>query len=194
MLGDMTALERRARRRNRPATRWLLPLIVLVGMAASTAACGGGSSPGSAAGAPSSSPHSTTTTSHDGTTGVPAGFRPGAPYPGVDLGHVVPKSSTPTTVPVEIPSHPLPIASTSTLGQQVLIEKKGFAPTLLYADIGEPLVWTNESGVPMKIQVFDYRVTSPVIPPGAQFVWTPPSGGTISVVSAAGFTGDVHMS
>lgn len=165
-------------------------LIAVVCVGASTAACSAGSS---GANHPSSPPRTTTTVGNEGSA-LPAGFRVGAPYPGVDHGHVVPASSTSTTVPVEIPSHPLPIASTSTLGQQILIHKTAFVPQTLYADSGEALVWTNESGAPTRVQIYNYRITSPTIPPGAQFVWTPPSGGVLSIRGTPNFGGIVRLS
>jgi hypothetical protein len=171
------------------------PVIAVATIAVSAAACGGGTT-GASSGAshPTSAEQDTTSTGASGDAALPTGFRPGPPYPGVDHGHLVPASATPTTVPVEIPSHPLPIASSSTLGQQILIKKKAFVPETLYATIGRALVWTNESGAPTKIQIYNYRINSPTIAPGAQFVWTPPLGGVLSIRGTPNFGGIVRLS
>jgi hypothetical protein len=100
-------------------------------------------------------------------------------------GHVVPASPTPTTTPREHPTVPVPPAVGD--GEQILIEPNGFWPETMYADLDLPLTWTNETGHPQRV-IFDHiPVTSPVIPPHAQFKWQPEFGGSYTYRSASGF-------
>lgn len=103
----------------------------------------------------------------------------------VDPGHLVPAAPGPTTLPTEDPV--TPVRQDFDTGQQVVIAKSGFEPKRLSASIGEPVVWTNDSGVTQTVTVVGLSVHSPLIPPGAQFVWTPNFGGSIAYRSGSGF-------
>lgn len=93
------------------------------------------------------------------TTLTDGGFPPGTvlePVPG-------------TSVPREDPKQPIRPDVQS--GNNALIEPTALWPALLYANVRESVVWTNESGRPQTI-VFDHiPVRSSAIPPGGQFVW-----------------------
>jgi len=78
-----------------------------------------------------------------------------------------------------------PIRADFDTGQQVVITRHGFEPAQLSATIGQPVVWTNVSGVSQEITIVGL-IHSPPIPPGAQFVWTPNFGGSIAYRSASG--------
>lgn len=151
------------------------PLVFVVVVSALTlAACGG--TPTSA----KDSGNETTTSS----TSAPS------PYPGVDPGHLVPTPPGPTTVPTEQPT--VPVYPGFNTGQQALITAHGFEPKQLDALTDQPVVWTNVSGAPQRVLISQENVRSPVIPPGAQFVWTWKSGGNINVQSASGFSQSLY--
>jgi hypothetical protein len=118
----------------------------------------------------------------------------GRRQPGVDPGHIVAAPSTSTTTPVEDPAKPVPIGPQSAVGQQVVITKAAFVPQQLNALEGKSVVWTNESGTPQVVSILGLGVRSPEIPPGAQFVWTPPAGGTLNVRSDSGSAGSLVVS
>jgi hypothetical protein len=107
-----------------------------------------------------------------------------ATVPTVDPGHIVPAPPGPTTMPTEDPI--TPIRTGFDTGQQAVITAHGFEPAELGAIIGKPVVWTNLSGTTQRITLQGI-VTSPLIPPGAQYVWTPNFGGSIAYRSASGF-------
>jgi plastocyanin len=101
----------------------------------------------------------------------------------IDPGHVVPAAPGPTTLPTE--DAITPIRQDFDTGQQVVITAHGFEPLELSATIGQPVVWTNISGMTQQITIVGL-IRSPRIPPGAQFVWTPNFGGSIAYHSATG--------
>jgi hypothetical protein len=58
-------------------------------------------------------------------------------------------------------------------GQQILITSTGFAPHQLFADVADTVTWTNLSGRGQQLVFVNFPYSSPLIPPGAQFVWRP---------------------
>jgi hypothetical protein len=98
---------------------------------------------------------------------------------------VLPKPDTPTTLPRETKAAPIP--QDFAAGQQVIIYPGAFWPSQLYADDQMPITWTNMSGKPQKVIFDGINVTSPLIPPGAQFVWKSRGGGVIDYHAPSGF-------
>jgi len=86
-----------------------------------------------------------------------------------------------------------PIHTDFDTGQQVAITATAFEPKLLGSTADEPVVWTNVSGKPAQVIIPSLSVRSPVIPPGAQFEWTPKEGGVIGYVSGSGFRGQLDV-
>jgi hypothetical protein len=147
--------------------------LALAVIGATLTACGGNAGTHDGAGRPT-----TTTTAAS------------KPYPGVDPGHIVPAGPGPTTLPTE--DAVTPIYPQFNTGQQVVITAHGFEPHQLNATTGQPVVWTNVSGVPQRIVISEEHVRSPLIPPGAQFVWTWKLGGNINVETASGFISNIY--
>ena len=145
----------------------LIPLVVAGSMAFS--ACGG-----------SAGARATTATTNPGVPTTSTSY----PY---GKHHVVPKSTTPTSVPKEGPG--APVSQYVEAGQQVLIEPSGFWPQTLYANMAVQVVWTNETKVPQKVALDVIPVASTEIPPGGQFIWSPHFGGSYTYHSGSGMHG-----
>ena len=146
----------------------LAGVVLMIGAAIVLGACG-------ATPPRTSAPPSTSTT----------GSRPSGVTPAtVDPGHIVPAPPGPTTLPTEDPV--TPIRPDFDTGQQVIITSHGFEPLQLSGDKAKQVVWTNVSGSTQRITIVG-GPASPPIPPGAQYVWMPDSGGSIAYRSASGF-------
>jgi hypothetical protein len=152
-------------------------------MAGALAACGSAS--GTTSTVHLSSPVDSTSSSSSAST--PSSASTTTTGSKLDQGDVVPAPSSSTTVPHERGVRP--IDPTVDNGQQILITGSGFVPAQLFADVTEPVVWTNLSGVTQRITFDVFPVVSPPIPPGAQFVWQPSTTLDIGYHSAAGKRG-----
>lgn len=129
----------------------------------------------------------------ESTTPPTAASSHGTEQPAMDPGHVVPPiAGSSTTTPREVPARPInPVVDA---GQQIVITSHGFDPARLYADDSTPVVWTNLSGVPQRVDFVAFPVHSAVIPAGGQFVWTPDGAGlSIAYRSASGFHGILSL-
>jgi hypothetical protein len=153
---------------------------LLLAMVAALAACGGPSSGAANAG-------STTTT----TTRPGSGATTTTCLSCIDPGHLVPAKPGPTTMPTE--DAITPIHSVFNTGQQIAITPSGFEPKELGSTAGQGVVWSNVSGVTQQVIIPSIGVRSQPIPPGAQFVWTPKTGGVIGYTSASGFKAQLDV-
>jgi ABC-type transport system substrate-binding protein len=133
-----------------------------------------------ACGATPSRTATATSTSTTGSVRIPSGVTPAT----IDPGHIVPAPPGPTTLPTEDPI--TPIRPDFDTGQQAIITSHGFEPLQLSGSKNQQVVWTNVSGSTQRI-IITGGPTSPPIPPGAQYVWMPNSGGSIAYRSVSGF-------
>ena len=156
------------RRTRTPGCVAALAIVALV-----CVACGSGTTPSSdpASAAPSSTTRPRVT----------------VPTTTLDPGQVVGAPSTPTTVPHERGTRPIsPVVDN---GQQIIITAGGFSPHQLFADVADPVTWTNLSGKTQQLVFTVLPVKSPPIPAGAQFVWHPSTAITIAYHSTTGLQG-----
>jgi hypothetical protein len=99
-------------------------------------------------------------------------------------GKVIPKPTTPTTLPRETKGQAVPEYTGP--GQQILIYPTAIWPKYLYANDKVAITWTNLTNTTQTITFFHIPFSSLPIPPGGQFIWKSPSGGVIGYRDSSG--------
>lgn len=82
-----------------------------------------------------------------------------------------PAASSPQAVDVT----PDPVIDT---GQRLLVTDAAVLPRELLADVGQPVEFRNAGTTPMVVKLIVGSVTSPTVPPGSSWSWTPDALGT----------------
>jgi hypothetical protein len=109
----------------------------------------------------------------------------------ISKGKVVPKPTTPTTLPRETPTQA--IGPDSEAGQQVLIKSNAIWPEYLYPTYTYSITWTNLSGKTQIISFYHYPLSSPPIPPGGQWIWKASSAGVLGYHDSSGAEGLLNL-
>jgi hypothetical protein len=165
-----------SRRHFARALGWLLfGAVAMAGLAA----CGGAQA-GNGSGAVVVGTPSTTSTTITAQAPTNVGFGSGS------IGAADPT----TTVPNERGN---PIPSSFAAGQNIIIRRNGLYPRTLEANISNPIVWTNLSGVAQRIIFENFPVDSGTIPPGGTFTWSATNVVALEYKSAAGYHGVLDL-
>ena len=76
---------------------------------------------------------------------------------------------------VQVPTEAqgVPVSPSVGSGQQVVLTSSGFLPRTLYAQLHQPIVWTNLTPKTVTLTLGHVGVPPQTLPPGGTFQWVP---------------------